>query len=89
MDKVTLLVAFYGVVNVKTMSGKKLKTLYGVLMSTMQREPEPKSPQPESINQQMKNPLLDMLGANKDNRIFASSKEADRFLSELRNEWTH
>ena len=30
--------------------------------------------------------LLAMLGANKKNRVFTSSAEADKFLSELRNE---
>ena len=34
-----------------------------------------------------KNPLLAMLGANKENRAFASAKEADNFILELRNEW--
>jgi len=33
------------------------------------------------------NPLLSMLGANKDNRAFSSPSEADKFIKELRNEW--
>ena len=51
--------------------------------------PELKRSLLESMGRQEKNPLLDMLGANKDNRVFTSSEEADKFISALRNEWTH
>lgn len=37
---------------------------------------------------EVSNPLLAMLGANKENRVFASSAEADAFIAELRREWT-
>jgi hypothetical protein len=39
------------------------------------------------MNEKVKNPLLAMLGANKENRAFVSVKEADKFILELRNEW--
>ena len=63
----------------------------GVFLSIRDIEniPELKRSLLESMGQQEKNPLLDMLGANKANRVFASSEEADKFISALRNEWTH
>lgn len=63
----------------------------GVFLSIQDIEniPELKKSLLESMNKQVKNPLLDMLGANKNNRVFTSSTEADKFLAELRNEWTH
>lgn len=39
------------------------------------------------MDKKSKNPLLAMLGVNKENRAFVSSEDADQFILELRNEW--
>ena len=49
--------------------------------------PELKKALLKYMGEKVKNPLLAMLGANKENRAFVSVKEADNFILELRNEW--
>ena len=49
--------------------------------------PELKQSLLEEAEAEVSNPLMAMLGANKENRVFASSTEADAFIAELRNEW--
>lgn len=62
----------------------------GVFLSIQEigRIPELKKNLLSIMDGTVKNPLFAMLGANKENPSFASSKEADHFISELRNEWT-
>lgn len=38
-------------------------------------------------NHEVSNPLLAMIGANENNRCFATPEVADQFISELRDEW--
>ena len=40
----------------------------------------------EEVDGEIENPLMAMIGANRENRVFASSAEVDDFISELRNE---
>jgi len=39
------------------------------------------------MSKEVNHPLLSMLGANKNHRAFSSPSEADKFITELRNEW--
>ena len=43
----------------------------------------------EQAEVEANNPLLVMLSANRENRVFVSSQEADAFIEELRSEWTN
>ena len=63
----------------------------GVFFSIQDIEkiPDLKSSLLEHIEEQSKNSLLEMVGLNKDNRVYASAEEADKFIRELRDEWTH
>ena len=63
----------------------------GVFFSIQDIEkiPDLKNSLLEHIEEQSKNSLLAMVGLNKDNRVFSSSEEADKFIRELRDEWTH
>ena len=49
--------------------------------------PELKKSLLKYMDKKVKNPLLEMLGANKENKAFVSPEEADNFILELRNEW--
>ena len=70
---------------------KKRNRLVGVFLSIQDiaNIPELKKSLLEKVEIEASNPLLEMLGANKANRVFASSKEADTFLAELRGEWSN
>ena len=61
----------------------------GVFVSIQEIEniPELKKILLKYMDKKMENPLLAMLGANKQNKAFVSAKEADHFIAELRNEW--
>ena len=62
----------------------------GVFLSINEVEniPELKSVLLKHMNEKVKNPLLEMLGANSQNRAFTSPAEADKYIQDLRNEWT-
>ena len=68
----------------------KRNRLIGIFLSIQEIEniPELKQSVLKRMNESVKSPLLSMLGANKDNRVFTSPEDADKFISELRNEWT-
>ncbi|RTZ67011.1 MAG: hypothetical protein DSZ29_01735 [Aquificaceae bacterium] len=61
----------------------------GIFLSIQEvgKIPELKDKLLSTINHQVKNPLLSMLGANKKNKSFMSANEADKFMEVLRNEW--
>lgn len=69
---------------------KRRNRLVGVFLSMqdIKNIPELKQSLLEEVEAEVSNPLMAMLGANKDNRVFASSTEADAFIAELRSEWT-
>lgn len=68
----------------------KRSRLVGVFLSIKDIEdiPELKQSLFDEMDEQISNPLLSMLGANKHNRSFTSPEEADKLITELRNEWT-
>jgi hypothetical protein len=67
----------------------KRKRPVGIFLSIeeIKNIPELKNSLLNYMTKQVDNPLLSMLGANKDHRAFASPSEADKFIEELRNEW--
>jgi len=68
----------------------KRKKLIGVFLSIdeVANIPELKSSLLKYMDEQTKNPLLAMLGANTQHRAFTSPAEADKYIEDLRNEWT-
>ena len=68
----------------------KRSRLMGIFLSIQEIESNPELKQRvlNRMNENTANPLLSMLGAHKDNKVFTSAEEADKFLNELRSEWT-
>ena len=58
-----------------------------VSISEIENIPEFKNTLLKLMNEKVKNPLLEMLGANAQNRVFISAAEADKYITDLRNEW--
>ena len=58
-----------------------------VSISEVENIPELKDTLLKLMNEKVKNPLLEMLGANAQNRVFTSAAEADKYIADLRNEW--
>jgi hypothetical protein len=67
----------------------KRKRPVGIFLSIQEIENIPvlKNTLLKYMDREVHNPLLAMLGANKNNRSFFSPSEADKFIKELRNEW--
>lgn len=67
----------------------KRNRLVGIFLSIQEIEsiPELKDKVLNHMNKTVQNPLLSMLGAHKDNRVFTSTDEADKFIKQLRDEW--
>lgn len=66
----------------------KRNRLMGIFLSIQEIEsiPELKQKVLNRMNETVQNPLLSMLGAHKDNKVFTSAEDADKFIKELRNE---
>ena len=67
----------------------KRKMPIGIFISIQEIEniPELKNTLLRDMDKKVNNPLLSMLGANKNNRAFSSPSEADKFIKKLRKEW--
>ena len=67
----------------------KRNRLVGIFLSTQEIEniPELKDRVLSHMNKTVQNPLLSMLGAHKDNRVFISGDDTDKFIKQLRDEW--
>ncbi|PWQ92430.1 type II toxin-antitoxin system Phd/YefM family antitoxin [Leucothrix pacifica] len=61
----------------------------GIFMSLQEAEriPELKDKLLKHMNKTVQSPLLSMLGAHKDNKVFKSADDADKFIKQLRDEW--
>ena len=66
----------------------KRNRLVGIFLSTQEIEsiPELKNRVLTHMSKTVQNPLLSMLGAHKDNRVFTSADDADKFIKQLRDE---
>ena len=65
----------------------KRNRLVGVFLSIQEVKNIPELSKNILDHMEEQDPLMAMLGANKENRAFATPEEADKFITELRNEW--